>query len=1015
MKKWLIVPALFLLTSCGFNGETVFYSKYLLKNKTVDNVKIGDVISVESKTLVYEGNSQTVGGQIILPDGTSKAGNKFTIEMPGVYTVKYSAIFGVHEETVYIYYHCHRSSGDFFISSNANNPALTGEYSHPVKNGTIKGAILKLDSKTTFTYDKEIDFSSYDFNDSFIDFVIDTSKQATSDIETFTVRLTDVEDNNNYVDITVTDSGPTDDDGKGCYMLAGSNSQFKTGFEGGREGRFHISKYGANVGMSFRDLPDKGAQVASLYFDYENRALYASPMYNAFGDARKNIITDLDDKEIYGSTIWEGFKNGKAKVSIFANSLYSNNGTLVVSKIANLDLSPLDFVDNDSPTIKIDYKGQSSITVPKATVGKPYKIYDAEIIDNYDNNLSYTTYVTFLDEINGKTKDITVDNGYFTPTQPGKYTITYLTKDHSNNEATKTVDVVATTDSQKMTIDLDVKTINSQLYSPVILPSIDYVKGLVKGGSGKPHIERYVVDKNCNLIKTDGDSFIPKEVGTYKVYYQATDYIDNITTAVVTVSVADPGKPVFIENIVLPRILIKGHKYTLPSYQGAEVVDNKTVYLTSRVYVNEKLLENNSFIAEETCVIKYQLNGARGITDNSNPVTVVNAGEPLDLNKYFSGNLNSELNKDNITLSAETGVAESLFASVLPYSNLYLKFALDKSLFHADELVFKYSDSTNANNSLSFHIKVRGGNTYISIGESSQEYLFNSFVEGENETYVIDFSTDTNTLKDVLHKEVEIVKYNDQGEPFVGFNGGVYLDISLKNVTSHSEFKLLTISNQPLGILDMNPYTDFADPIILLRKEFLNEQEYMKNAYIPAVEVFDVLSNANATVSVKAPDGTYKLNNVDATKDNTFVLDQFGNYIVTYKGIDDEGNSVTSSRKIIVYDYQAPELKITGSLKETYKLNDAISIPSYTVNDNLNDYTLDVILILPDNQERLLLIDRNGEITSYLIKDNMYYNSSFKVDSNTFRAEQRGRYILRYIAYDSYFNKTAMELTFEVK
>jgi hypothetical protein len=70
---------------------------------------------------------------------------------------------------------------------------------------------------------------------------------------------------------------------------------------------------------------------------------------------------------------------------------------------------------------------------------------------------------------------------------------------------------------------------------------------------------------------------------------------------------------------------------------------------------------------------------------------------------------------------------------------------------------------------------------------------------------------------------------------------------------------------------------------------------------------------------------------------------------------------------------------------------------------------------MPDNQQRLLLTDKNGTVTSYLEADSMVYNSSFKVNSTTFKAEQYGKYTMRFVAYDSDFNKSAKELSFEVK
>lgn len=1015
MKKWLIIPALLLLSSCQTNEQAYSKPSFLYRNETIEDIKVGDTIVVEPKTLTYEGQSKVVNGQIIFPDGSSKVGKSFIIEMPGIYEVNYRAFFGTHEESISLFYHCHRTSGDFFISSDKSNPAQAGTYSHPLNSETIKGAKLLLDTKSVFTYNGEIDFTSFDPNKSFLDLIIDTSKQETSDIESFTIRITDVDNSSNYIDILVNDSGPIDDDGRGSYWKAGSSGQFKTGYENGRNSKIwgSSSKYGTNVGMSFRDLPDRGAKVAKLYFNYAEKELYISPLINS---GIKSIITDFDDKEIYGSNVWKGFTNGKATISIFANSLLNNYATLIVSKIGNFDLSPLDFVDTDAPAIKVNYMGQSTIMPPMATVNKPYKIFEAAVSDNYDRNLSYSTYVTFLDEAHNIEKDITISNGYFTPKEVGKYTITYVAKDHSNNYATKTVDIYATSDSQEMSIALDEDSITQELYTVVNLPSIEEVKSKITGGSGKPKLERFVFDKDGNIYEFENDYFIPEEIGQYSVVYLATDYIGNEASATLTVNVTDPHHPVFIEDFNLPKTVIKGHKYTLPTYVGAEVGDNEeTVYLSSKVYVNGEVLEDNSFVADETCVVKYELTGKTGVEEYVESIEVIDTGDPIDLGKYFHGDFSTEVNRNDVTLSADSGNASSLFISALPYDNLYVEFALINDLLNCDELVFKFTDSTNSNNSLSFHFSKSGEKAYISIGADITKYEFTGFEGEEGLSFVIDFTTSDKTLRDIYHKDVAVAKYNDKGNLFDCFGGGVYLEITMNNISSSSSFKMLTISNQSLGHKGRDPYKDFIKPIVILKEDSITEQEYNADAFIPLADVFDVLSDAEVTLTVKGPDNKNRIVDADATKRHTFVLDQFGRYIITYTATDSAGKSATYRRNITVYDIVPPELTINGSLASIYGLNAAITIPTYTVSDNLGKYTVDVFLIMPNNEQRLLLEDNNGLVTSYLEKDNMYYNASFKVDSRTFRAEQFGRYTLRFVAYDNDFNKTVKELHFEVK
>ena len=1011
MKNRVLLPLLLLLSlsSCSF-------SKLNQAHALIDEenfiVQIGDQIEVAPRELEHNGQKKTVEGQIIFPDGSSKSGRSFIITMPGVYTVNYRAIFGTDEVNIPIYYHCHRTSGDLFLSSESNNKPQIGEYSFNTKTTKIQGAKLKLDSNTVFTYDGVIDFNTFSFNNPFLEFIVDTSLQGESDLESFTVRLTDAENDNNYVDLSITDSGPIDDDGKGCYILAGSNSQFKTGYEGTR---LHTSNYGTNVASSFRALPaDNPAKAAQLFLNYPERALYVNP---AYGTQDKRVITDLDDRGIYGSMIWEGFTSGKAKLSIFANSLSSAYANLIVSKVNNIDLSVLDFEDLQAPVINIDYAGQEESSIPNASVNKPYKIFEAEIIDNFDRNLPYATYVTYFDSVNGVNKDISVNNGTFTPKAPGEYTITYIAKDYSNNKATKTIKVIAVNDSQSMTMTLPVNNITQLIYSNFVLPSIDEVN--ITGGSGKANVVRRIENSNGEEVIVLGDIFVPTEIGTYYAKYTATDYIGNIATATLTLVAQKPENPIFIGDVLLPRVLIKGHHYSLPSYDGVEVVSNKTVLLQSDIYVNDVKLTDGTFVAGEDCHVKYKLTGQTGEKEYLKDIDVIDVmgvdgdNNKLDKAKYFHGGFTALEEEKYVSLTAGSGDVSALFASVLPYNNPVIRFSINRDALDIDELAFKLSDSQNPNISLTFHVTFDATKTYVSIGNSGVKYEFANEIDGENEIYELNYINSLRVLQDTDHKELSLIKSDDNGQPFNGFNHGLYLDISMTGVHSTSQLKMLSLANQVLG--HRKEYSDFAQPVIILNDAFYSEQDYGEVGVIPAVDFFDVLSDVSATVTVRGPDGKNRLVDADARVPHTFNLDAFGSYLVSYKAVDALNNKNTFSKQIFVYDYIPPELTVNNNLKASYSINSAISIPSYTVSDNLNTYTLDVFLILPNHEQRLLITDENGEVTSYLDADNAVYNSSFKVNSNTFRAEQYGRYILRYVAYDSDYNKTVKELTFEVK
>lgn len=974
---------------------------------SMDNiVTIGDVIDVPMMELTHGTETKKVEGLIVYPDGSSRAGKRFTISMPGVYQVIYRALFGLEQEEKVFTYTCHRTSGSFFESSNRLYSASYGEYSFSNKSSPIKGAKLTLAPGTTYYFDQIIDFSSFDSDTSFIEYIVDTSVQGESDLETLTIRLTDVDDSSNYVDITTTDSGPIDDWGEGCYILAGANNQFKTGYE---RNTLHVGHYGSNIGCSFRALPEgTPTNPVKLYFDYAKRALYAYPVFRSND---KTMITDLDDKKIYRSTLWEGFSSGKAQMSIFSNSLKSPTASIIVTKAGSLDFSQDIFEDHIAPIITIDYEGQSPLDVPKASVGRQYNLFKADITDNYDKNLTYKTSVTYRDTENGQYKDVSVINNTFTPQKAGTYTVKYTARDHSNNVATKNINVVAVGDTQAMTATLDTNVVNELIFTKIQLPTVDEVH--VSGGSGKPFIERKLYDANHNEIEIIDDLFTPQKAGVYTVNYIATDYIGNVAIAKLTINALEPDNPIFVGDLYLPRVLVKGHKYRLPVYQAVETINGETVYLNPSVSVNNTLLDNGEFIAGEECHIKYSVSGTKGSNEYNTSIDVIDGNDATVQTEYFYGNFDSVVeNERNVNLTTNHD-ASTLFAGLLPYDSAIAEFELLDGLTNFQSIKFKFTQADNPDVSLTFKVRLEGDSAFISIGSSPNELPF-SFVKTTNgKAFNINFNNNTKVLLDIKDETIDIIKNNDIGKPFLGFTGGLYLDISVQGVTSESSINISGISNQGLG--HRNRHEDNYSPIIILRNRFVNEQKYGEMAYIPKADAFDVLGNVSSSLTVEAPDGSYKIRSAPIDGDNTFLLDQIGAYTIFYNAEDDSGNTSEVSRKITVYDTVAPTLTVNNNLKQSYKINSKVTIPTYSVSDNRNLYTVNVLLLLPNNEERLLLVDKNGQVTSYLDNSTSLYNSSFKVDSRTFRVEQYGQYTLRFVAYDDAFNKVSQDITFIVK
>ncbi|MBO6280313.1 MAG: hypothetical protein J6M95_01875 [Bacilli bacterium] len=1006
-KLFLGLLSLSLFASSLVSFSSKQFSIIHAGSETID-VDFGDIITVENKTLSYLDQNKEVSGQIILPDGTSKTGKSFVINSYGSYQVIYRAFFGTNEVSYIIQYNCNRTSKDLFtpvISNSVHN----GEYRY---DNSVKGAVLTLANRNRITFNPVIDFNTLNPADPIFEFIVDPITQGEADISKFTVRLTDYDDANNYVDIVIQDSTMTNDDGEGCYILAGSNMQIKKGYEYGPGTTLHSNTFGANTHSSFRALPiSKPNTKASIYMDYSTFGLYTNPImhYNT-----KMLFTDLDDPNIYDSSLWKGFTNGKAILSVFANDMINATGDVVVTKIANYDLSKIDFVDETAPTINVDFGNQSEFDIPKAELNKPYPIFPASVSDNFDENLKYTTSVLYFDEVNNKIKDISIIDNTFTPTKEGRYIVVYESKDCSNNKASKRINVFATNSISDVQIDLEEKVISGDIYSPITLPLTSEVN--VTGGSGKITVERKMFNSKNEEISFDGDSFIPSTPDIYKVKYQAFDYLGNTDEKELTLNIKVPTKPVVTSEPTFAPVLIKDHTYVIPTLEAVEYVNNERKILNPQVYVNDNLINGNSFVVGDSCQISYRFSGETGSAEFNKAINVVKPhldNKKIDQTEYFYGDFDSVSEEElKVNLTTNNHDASTLFANALAYDELITRFETVNGYDNYSKIYVKYFDRYDPNKSLTFVIRKNGSQLYISTLSEPVEHAFYSQNLDNKATFEVNFLNKSRVLYSfaTTNNFVMNVNYFDDGTAFDGFTNGVYLSITATGVTGQLDLGVSKISNQLFGHRDR--YTDSISPIIILKDSVINEGKIGESTQSAPAEVFDVLSDVKCTLDVYDSNDEMVVSSADASIRQTINFNNYGSYLLIYRATDSSNRKSVYQTAINVYDDIAPVLNVNNNLSKSYSVGSKVKIPTYTASDNLGYYTVDVLLILPDYQERLLLKDNNGEVTSYLSADASIYNSSFIGGKDTFVLEMKGKYVLKFLCYDNDYNKVEVKIEF---
>ncbi len=261
-------------------------------------------------------------------------------------------------------------------------------------------------------------------------------------------------------------------------------------------------------------------------------------------------------------------------------------------------------------------------------------------------------------------------------------------------------------------------------------------------------------------------------------------------------------------------------------------------------------------------------------------------------------------------------------------------------------------------------------------------------------------------------------------------------------MTAESSILVKKVNNQVLGYGVGSG--DEIWPYIRTSSELLSVQQFGEKFQYPDFEAYDVLSEVE-TKSIKITKPSGNVFRVNMSTLDTFTIDEFGTYIVRYESFDSNGNIGYSNIPVVVFDKEAPTLDVNGGLKDKYHQNNTIDIMSYSVRDNLVNVSVDVMLIMPTNEIRILshftrsvaidgkvtettlnvlnrnetikIFDSNGKLISEetkpsaTLKDTLY-NSSFVASANSVRLEMKGKYTLRYVAYDSEFNKTVKEFAF---
>lgn len=902
------------------------------------------------------------------------------------------------------------------------------------------GVLVKSNSETSkVEYNNVINIDGFTKSDTLIEFApISSFRVSSADYEGMKIWITDAEDESNWVCIDMYAIGAQYDGPTRMEALTstGIHGAYRWGeyhyrpenpsvfYEGSRADFYNTIKValvdtdgdgkGDTERYNYFTGNDDDIRYSMLYepmtisYDTEDKAIWVS------GTAHdsKVCLLDLDDtgyQLVTDLNKFNGFTSNRVKVSLQTYGISGESANYVITNVANEPMYGETLRDSVAPEIK---EGVPTGGAPVANVGRAYPVWNMEFYDLFDGIVDYTAWVKWEDDATF-TK---VEGDSFTPAKSGTYTLRYEAVDRAGNKAVKEYAVQAKYGVEPIYVE-------TQSGLPTSYNVGEWAKlpaATATGGSGPLRMDVEVVRLSDGAkIANDKKQFQPMIAGEYVAIYTATDYVGNQASAHVSFTITTTKKAVYESELIMykrffdnvPVILPEVAIYDYDSIAGQRLNATTTVTVQSKSNPSvKKTVENYVFtptvdefgdkvIVEYTSVLKNLPNEAPMV--KSFEVDLLQAKYSGD---YLALESNTVLEyspstsrKKYISISPkQTGDMCVSFANPVRIEGFEMSFDTDEGTDTFDYFVVEFIDFIQSSRRLAVKvIKDESGTLYVDYNgtrrEMSGKYAANT---------VLSLEYKNKKLYDAANNEVA---------DFVDFDGfvsdTVWVKLTVakaKKATTDTEGKTALLKLMTFGRFaftasyrggSLSTYKDQAAPSIELQSQIGNSVICGESFTTAAAKAFDACSPyVEVFVTITAPDGTVVFENMSAKEEHTFVCDQYGQYTVAYTAKDASGTPETANYYITVYDLTAPTISYNGKTEYNCSVGETLTFESVSVTDEVDETPVSLIMV----------ISPSG-VTKFM-------DSSMNV---TFT--EKGKYIVRYAAYDDNFNYAFINVYVYVK
>lgn len=1000
-RKWLVTFVLTIVTCCLFsfglirvlatsNGELTFNGV-----SVEEKYDYGEKFTAPEGSLTYKGQTQDAQTTLYFPDGRVSDGVMVSLNQEGVYTLVYSASFSGEEKT---YTQNFTVEKTLFTVEKPASSVVYDTYDATehdreelgVISGSVSGAYVKLASGDKVTYNKVINLADATATDIFISLAMTPSVIGTRDVGELNIILTDAYDKNNFVTINVLDSV----ENKASYVKAAANcGQLLSGWDySGNRIMSGSNPYGFAVYCLFSADASKRATIKeieqnSLHFamDYANREIHTAQGYS--NPEYPTMIADLDNEADFGN-IWNGFTTGECFLSIQCNGYIKSTAEFVITQIMGEDITSTGSFERSAPTVQIDFNGYDKNALPVGEVGKVYPLFSAQGVSPYYRSVSVSQTVDF------QGAPVAIQNGAFTPSTTGVYTVTVTATDLLGQTSREVYEITVV----EQTTAIRVTPLGDYETGTVAGFGIPLAEANAVGGSGRLAVE-YAVWLGNTSVQTGGEIFCPTQQGTYTVKITATDFLGNIGVWEYQVVVEAGTKPVFTQALQLPKYFISGLAYDLPKITAKNYTDGSGSDVPTVIIYQDAKGERRAVNGQITPVVRNsgdltkviysaQINGVEETLTAEVPTVIVRDETGIAIERLFVAQgasvVTAKKSFVEFTFFENTSVE---FINPTIANGIDLRFSGNAIGANYQKVVITLTDYANAEQSLKFSYTTDGDGAQFRLNDGVTTYKATKALTNEKEVLAFTLDDNNHSLRFDTGSTLKIpVKTYANGKEYKGFESGlVYVTFSFEGVSGASSFRINNIAGKIMG----NNKQDVARPKLSFLGDYGGNKAVGETATIPVIVGADVVDGkVPVYLTVTAPNGKILsdingvlLENVRADVSYQIKLNDYGRYSVAISTTDTDGNAYPYKFEFRVEDELPPTIAVKG-IVTTGKVGELITVPSATVSDNITP-NKDLVL-------RTYLITETGNI--------------YQMDVLAFTPQRAGVYTVRYYCADAVGN-----------